>query len=65
MQNQLYEYAKKTGLVNDQGKPSRDAFEAIYLAFIGRPNGPKAGILLTSLDEPFVRRRLDEMGRAA
>jgi lysyl-tRNA synthetase class 1 len=65
MQNQLYEYAKKTGLVNEQGKPSRDAFEAIYLAFIGRTSGPKAGMLLTSLEPPFVRRRLDEMGRAA
>jgi lysyl-tRNA synthetase class 1 len=65
MQNQLYEVAKKTGLVNDQGKPSREAFAAIYLAFIGRPNGPKAGMLLTSLEAPFVRKRLDEMGRAA
>jgi lysyl-tRNA synthetase class 1 len=65
MQNQLYEYAKKTGLVNKQGKPSRDAFAAIYLAFIGRPNGPRAGILLTSLEAPFVKHRLDEMGRAA
>ena len=63
MQNQLYETAKKVGLVNADGKPSRDAFSAIYLAFIGRPNGPKAGSLLTSLDPEFVRRRLDEMGR--
>lgn len=65
MQNQLYEYAKKMGLVNEKGKPSQDAFAAIYLAFIGRPNGPRAGMLLTSLEAPFVRRRLDEMGRAA
>jgi lysyl-tRNA synthetase class 1 len=65
MQNQLYEYAKRTGLVNEKGMPSQDAFAAIYLAFIGRPNGPKAGMLLTSLEAPFVKRRLDEMGRAA
>ncbi len=65
MQNQLYEYAKKAGLVNDKGKPTQDAFAAIYLAFIGRPSGPKAGMLLTSLEAPFVRKRLDEMGRAA
>lgn len=64
MQNQLYETAKKVGLLNAEGKPSRDAFAAIYLAFIGRPNGPKAGSLLTSLDSDFVRRRLDEMGRS-
>jgi len=65
MQNQLYECAKKAGLVNAEGKPAREAFAAIYLAFIGKPNGPKAGWLLTSLDPDFVRRRLDEMGRAA
>ena len=65
MQNQLYERAKKVGLVNVEGKPAREAFAAIYLAFIGKPNGPKAGWLLTSLDPDFVRRRLDEMGRGA
>jgi lysyl-tRNA synthetase class I len=63
MQNQLYETAKKIGLLNEQGKPSREAFFAIYLAFIGRPNGPKAGSLLTSLERDFVRKRLDELGR--
>ena len=65
MQNELYEVAKKVGLVNAEGKPAREAFAAIYLAFIGKPNGPKAGWLLTSLDLDFVRRRLDEMGRGA
>jgi len=64
MQNQLYEKAKEVGLVNEDGRPSKEAFAAIYLAFIGRPNGPKAGSLLTSLDPDFVRRRLDEMGRS-
>ena len=63
MQNQLYEYAKKTGLVDGNGKPSQQAFAAIYLAFLGRPNGPKAGWLLTSLDPEFVCKRLDEVGR--
>jgi len=62
MQNHLYEVAKKVGLVNAEGKPSREAFAAIYLAFIGKPNGPKAGWLLTSLAPEFVLRRLDEMG---
>jgi len=63
MQNQLYECAKKVGLVGANGKVSQDAFAAIYLAFLGRPNGPKAGLLLTSLPPDFVRKRLDEMGR--
>ena len=64
MQNQLYEFAKKTGLVNANGKPSQEAFAAIYLALLARPNGPKAGMLLTSLPADFVRTRLEEMGRA-
>src|SRR2546425_959402 len=63
MQNELYECAKKCGFLTAEGKVSRDAFSAIYLAFIGRPNGPRAGMLLTSLEPAFVLRRLDEMGR--
>ena len=63
MQNELYECAKKCGFLTAEGKVSRDAFSAIYLAFIGRPNGPRAGMLLTSLERAFVLRRLDEMGR--
>ena len=38
---------------------ARRAFEAIYLAFLGRPSGPRAGWLLASLDPAFVLRRLD------
>jgi lysyl-tRNA synthetase, class I len=37
--------------------PPKRAFEAIYLAFLGRPNGPRAGWLLASLDPAFVRDR--------
>jgi len=37
--------------------PPRRAFEAIYLAFLARPNGPRAGWLLASLDASFVRER--------
>jgi lysyl-tRNA synthetase class 1 len=40
-------------------KPGR-AFEAIYRAFLGRPNGPRAGWVLASLDAGFVVRRLRE-----
>jgi lysyl-tRNA synthetase class 1 len=63
MQNELYEVAKRVGLVQDDGKVSRDAFAAIYLAFLGKPNGPKAAWLITTLDPDFVRRRLDEASR--
>ena len=62
MQQELYEAAKRVGLTQD-GKVSRDAFSAIYLAFLGKPNGPKAAWLLTTLDADFVRRRLDEAAR--
>ena len=34
------------------------AFGALYLAFLGRPNGPRAGWLLASLESAFVLDRL-------
>ena len=44
--------------------PPRRAFEAIYLAFLGRPSGPRAGWLLASLEPDFVLQRLDEAAGA-
>ncbi len=44
----------------DEGVPGRRAFEAIYRAFLDRPNGPRAGWLLGSLDPIFVRERARE-----
>jgi len=35
-----------------------DAFRALYRVFLGRPNGPRAGWLLASLNAPFVIERL-------
>lgn len=40
--------------------PAAHAFQALYLAFLGRTNGPRAGWLLASLDAAFVARRLAE-----
>jgi lysyl-tRNA synthetase, class I len=40
------------------GLPNGRAFAAIYAAFLGRPNGPRAGWLLASLDRDFVLDRL-------
>ncbi len=40
-------------------KPGR-AFRALYLAFLGRPNGPRAGWLLAKLEPEFVVARLRE-----
>ena len=36
----------------------RDAFVAVYIAFLGTDNGPKAGSLLAYLDRDFVLQRL-------
>ena len=45
-------------------RTNRQSFAAIYLAFIGRDNGPRAGWLLASLDKDFVVRRLLEAADA-
>ena len=40
--------------------PAGRAFAALYLAFLGRPSGPRAGWLLAALDRNFVIGRLRE-----
>ncbi len=47
------------------GLEAKAAFGAIYAAFLGRPNGPRAGWLLASLDHDFVIRRLMDAGGAS
>ena len=47
-------------VATDEGVPGRKAFEAIYRAFLDRPNGPRAGWLLASLDQAFVIGRASE-----
>ncbi len=64
LQERLYEIAKEVGLTTPEGKVSRDAFGAVYLTFIGKPNGPRAAWLLTTLDPSFVTARLREATRA-
>jgi lysyl-tRNA synthetase class 1 len=46
------------GTSQTYGVSSGDAFAALYLAFLGRTNGPRAGWLLASLDRGFVVQRL-------
>jgi len=48
----------------DLGLPPGRAFAAIYLAFLGRQNGPRAGWLLAALDRELVARRLGEAAAA-
>ena len=43
-----------------RGVSSRDTFAAVYAAFLGRTNGPRAGWLLASLDEDVVITRFNE-----
>ena len=45
-------------VAGDAALPSGRAFGAVYLAFLGRPNGPRAGWLLASLEPTFVIARL-------
>jgi lysyl-tRNA synthetase class 1 len=49
-------------VATEEGVPGRRAFEAIYRAFLDRPNGPRAGWLLASLDRAFVTGRAAEVG---
>jgi lysyl-tRNA synthetase class 1 len=51
-QELIYRVARARGLT------SEEAFGAIYLVFLGRPNGPRAGWLLASLEDGFVVARL-------
>jgi len=43
----------------------REAFGAIYQAFLGKDSGPQAGWFLTALDRQFVLRRLQEAAQDA
>ncbi len=45
-------------VAGEAGLPAGRAFGAVYMAFLGRPNGPRAGWLLASLDPGFVVGRL-------
>ncbi len=47
------------------GLTPRDAFGAIYQAFLGKDSGPQAGWFLTALDRQFVIARLREAARDA
>jgi lysyl-tRNA synthetase, class I len=48
----------------EHGLPAGRAFAALYLAFLGRPSGPRAGWLLAALDRDFVIGRLREAADA-
>ena len=39
----------------------RDFFSAIYISFLGKNSGPKAGWFLSVLDKEFLEKRLGEV----
>ncbi|MBO3462426.1 lysine--tRNA ligase [Aetokthonos hydrillicola Thurmond2011] len=41
--------------------PQANAFKAVYLSFVGKERGPKAGALLSYLDKTFVLSRLQNV----
>lgn len=45
---------------DEKGIAPAELFSALYLAFLGKPYGPKAGWFLSVLDRNFVLRRLEE-----
>ncbi len=52
---QVYAIAEKVGV------EPKEIFEAIYLLFLGRRSGPRAGWFLVSLDRGFVIKRLTSL----
>jgi lysyl-tRNA synthetase class 1 len=48
----------------ERSLPAGRAFAALYLAFLGRPSGPRAGWLLAALDRSFVLDRLRDAASA-
>jgi len=45
-------------IATDMGLKAGSAFQALYLVFLGRTSGPRAGELLAALDRALVLRRL-------
>ena len=55
LHTELHEIRKKTGI------NAKDFFSALYLSFLGKPSGPKAGWFLSVLDRTFLENRLKEV----
>lgn len=55
LHTELHEIRKRTGV------PPRDFFSALYIAFLGKESGPKAGWFLSVLERGLLERRLREI----
>ena len=49
------------GIKDEVDISPKDLFSAIYLSFLGKASGPKAGWLLSTLEKPFLEGRLEEV----
>jgi lysyl-tRNA synthetase class 1 len=58
-------HAHLHALKAEMGLTPREAFGAIYQAFLGKDSGPQAGWFLTALDPQFVVQRLREAAQDA
>lgn len=54
-------HAKLHSLKEEAGISPAELFQAIYLSFLGKGYGPKAGWFLSVLDKEFVLKRLEEV----
>ncbi len=50
-------------VAQDRDLKAGQAFGALYLAFLGKPSGPRAGALLAAQDRDFVIRTAPRSGR--
>lgn len=48
------------GIAQELSLPAKDLFQALYIAFLDQPRGPRVGWFLSSLDFAFVQARLQE-----
>ena len=55
LHTKLHDIKKETGI------DPKELFSAIYLSFLGKDHGPKAGWFLSVLDKKFLEKRLGEV----
>ncbi len=56
-------HARIHDLRRESGLEAKEAFGAVYLAFLGKTSGPQAGWFLAAMDREFVVERLREASR--
>jgi lysyl-tRNA synthetase, class I len=57
LHTKLHDIKKETGIA------PKDFFSAIYLSFLGKDHGPKAGWFLSVMDKKFLEERLEEVSK--